>query len=415
MLSCRPAGDKNFANWGLNVYFFQQYLLTMNEYPITPTYKIIGQLFGATVVIAGIYIINTSHTAVPSGRVPLIIMGTAILLLGCWLLYGATRLCLIVDDDAVKVRGALGSRELPLSEIDGYRYGDKGRFLLVRKNGRGFIIPDYIAQRDELIEWIKSRYGDVDARERAEETKIVLQDERYGATKEERKAALQKTRTIAWILNPISIVISFCLVFFQTVRPLLYIVYALPWVGIFLTWRSNDMIRLSVKKSTPHPSLLGMMAFPAFMLGIYAIRFDLYGFSAHAWTITSLTALVVVALALTTLRGTIALEKAKALVIVFLIVLAGFYGFGVVTSSNIAFDRSVPQMMHSTVLWKTVHHGKSTSYSLELSPWGRYTEGNKVTVSRDFFSYVRRGDTVDIPLYSGKWGIPWYRVTEPGY
>jgi hypothetical protein len=123
----------------------------------------------------------------------------------------------------------------------------------------------------------------------------------------------------------------------------------------------------------------------------------------------------VLLLALTALRKTIDLEKQKAVVIVFFIIVAGFYGFGAATSSNAVFDRSAPQTMNATILWKTVHHGKTTSYSLDLSPWGRYTGGNKVTVSHDFFSYVRRGDTVDILLYSGKWGIPWYRVTEPGY
>ena len=228
----------------------------MNEYPITTTYKIIGQLMAAALIVCGIIVINMFHTAKPSGQGPLIVMGTIITLLGGWLMYGATRLCLTVDDDAVRVRGALGNRELPMGEIDGYRYGDKNRFLLVSKNGKGFIIPDYIAQRDELIEWIESRYGDVDARERATETKVVLQDERYGATEEERKMALKKARTMALILNPISIAISICLLFFQHFEPTLYVVYALPWIAIYLTWRSNALIRLSIRKSSPRCSCL---------------------------------------------------------------------------------------------------------------------------------------------------------------
>ena len=385
----------------------------MTEYPITPAYKILGQLLAAALIVCGIIVINTFRTAVPSGQAPLIVMGTIIALLGGWLMYGATRLCVTVDDDAVRVRGALGKRELPVGEIDGYRYGDKNRFYLVRKNGRGFIIPDYLSQRDELIEWIRSRYGDVDARERAAETKELLQDERYGATEEDRKATLKKARTIAWICNPASVVLSVFLLWLPGDGSMFYLLYAIPWVAILLTWRSNGMIRLSARKSTPHPTLLYAMLFPAVFLGIGTpIRFHFYGFPAHAWSVAALAVLAAAVLAGITLRETIALEKQKLLTVILLVIIAGFYGFGVAASSNCLLDRSIPQTLDATVVWKKVKHGKTTSYDLELSPWGRYTDGNTVTVSRDFFYRVHRNDTLHILLSPGKWGLPWYRVTD---
>jgi hypothetical protein len=386
----------------------------MKEYPITPVYKVIGLLLAAAMILGGILFIKRAFDFDSPNQVyPLLIVGGLFVLIGAWLLIGVTRLCVTVDDDMVRVNGALGKRELPISEIDGYRSGDKNRFFLVQKNGKGFVIPDYINERDELIQWIKSRYGDVDARQREAETKLLLEDERYGTTEEDRRLALRNARIISWTGSAVGFALFFLLLFAQDYRPIQFLALAAPWAAIFLTWRSKGLIRLSMVKSSPYPSLLFLILFPVGVVAMYPLRFHLYGFSAHAWFFTLLVALAVMLVAATALRDTIALEKRKVVVLVCLVVFATGYGFGVLVSTNCLFDQGAPQTLNTRVVGKHVNHGKSTSYSLELSPWGKYTTGTTVTVSRDFFYRVREYDIILIWLYPGRWGIPWYQVVKP--
>lgn len=62
------------------------------------------------------------------------------------------------------------------------------------------------------------------------------------------------------------------------------------------------------------------------------------------------------------------------------------------------------------VTGKRISSGKSTSYYVSLSPWGRYTADDEVSVSKSFYQSVHTEESLRIFLNDGKWGVPWYRL-----
>ncbi|HTR31425.1 MAG TPA: hypothetical protein VMH27_19265 [Puia sp.] len=93
-----------------------------------------------------------------------------------------------------------------------------------------------------------------------------------------------------------------------------------------------------------------------------------------------------------------------------MLLLAGVYSYGALIFSNCAYDHNRAAISRVAVDGKHYSSGKNTSYYLELSAWGNMVDGNRVKVTRSFYREMRIGDSVNVYLHPGKWGIPWYEV-----
>jgi hypothetical protein len=98
-------------------------------------------------------------------------------------------------------------------------------------------------------------------------------------------------------------------------------------------------------------------------------------------------------------------------IIVFSIFMFG-YGFGAVITMNCLYDKSKPETFNATVLNKRISSGKSTTYYLELSPWGKQKEIDEVSVSKGLYNRLDKDDKVNIYFMKGQFDIPWFRVTQ---
>lgn len=92
--------------------------------------------------------------------------------------------------------------------------------------------------------------------------------------------------------------------------------------------------------------------------------------------------------------------------------IAACYAFGVVGSSNIAFESQAPEAYKAQVLgMETSGGGKHlTTYYLQLSTWGPLDVSERVSVKKYLYDNTSIGDSVDVYLYPGALGIPNYRV-----
>jgi hypothetical protein len=91
-------------------------------------------------------------------------------------------------------------------------------------------------------------------------------------------------------------------------------------------------------------------------------------------------------------------------------VIGAALGYGAPAMVDIRFDGSAPQPFRATVNSMFVTHGKSTSYTLRLAPWGPKTEENPVSVSSSLYRQVSPGNEVCIALHRGALGLAWYEV-----
>ncbi|HVS98722.1 MAG TPA: hypothetical protein VHE54_19660, partial [Puia sp.] len=220
----------------------------MDEYPISRTYKIVGLLFGALFFVGGIAALCAlAYPSVQSGQVVKLILGIVLTPLSYYLYRESTRLSVTVDADTLVVQHAFSSRSIALKEIDGYRVGEKDAFFLIPSGGgKKLQVPKGIKDREGLLNWIRDKYADVDARERAAETESLLEDEKFGSTREERDAALKKASAAAKAGRVAGFILcTWAFLYPKPLTPLMFGLLVAPFAGAWFTWRYKGLMRLT--------------------------------------------------------------------------------------------------------------------------------------------------------------------------
>jgi len=82
--------------------------------------------------------------------------------------------------------------------------------------------------------------------------------------------------------------------------------------------------------------------------------------------------------------------------------------YGLAIEANGLFDRSPGVGYRAHVEGKRIVKGKSTTYELELEPWGPKTSSNRLRVGRPTYDPIERGNVVVLVLKRGALGVNWY-------
>jgi hypothetical protein len=382
------------------------------EYRIAQGWRIFVVVFATAFFIGGIFCLLKAFkpdTSWPAG----LALFMAVFLMGLAVLsyLDTMRTLVTVDQDVISVVRLFRSRSALLAEIDGYRKGEKDMFYVVLKSGgRPLQIPQYIERRKELLDWIREKYEDVDARERTIETKSLLENDQFGLTREDREARLGigKKIDVAASVGGFGL-FAWSLFYPRPYELMMIILFIAPWIAIYVTWYFKGLLKLYKKKSSPYPSAVLMMCMPPVSTGVVIIRsYDLYDFGQHAWSMLIGGAILAAALCIIACRQAIALSGRKALTYICVIVMAGVYSISLLIFSNCYYDESASRVFRVEVSRKHKEEGKRTTYYVSLSPWGRFEDGNEVSVSKSFYQSVSEGDSIRVLLNNGKWGVPWY-------
>ncbi len=387
----------------------------MIEYRISTSNRI-GQLLVAAIFsIGGIAIIVVAfHEPTLASALGMIVLAAFPIFIGVFFYLETTRLCLTIDDQSMTVKHAFNSRSILLDEIAGFRRGNKDGILVDLKSGdKPLLVPGTLERRMELLEWLQERYTDIDAERLKEVTDSVLENESLGLTREIRETRLNIARKLMVYGTSIvlfAVILIFALPgFFKTGTLLLL---AVPWIAVGLTWYFKGILRLYISKTKPYPSLF-IMVISAEMISLVAIirQYDIYDYGRAFWISLLILSVLVLLIWAVGCRAAMAGEQNRPAILFFLFLTAVAYSYCLLIFSNCDQDHSTPQISRVEVSSKQINHGsKSTSYYLGLSPWGRFTEGESVTVSPSFYRSVNQGDSVSVYLNAGKWGIPWYQV-----
>jgi hypothetical protein len=320
-----------------------------------------------------------------------------------------------IDEYSITVCNGFTTRSILLDEISGFRRGDKEGIVLVRKNGeKPLSIPGTVERRSELLDWMKERFPDINAQLAREVTEEVLHDERYGLTEEDRARRLTQARKLMlYSAIVVPLFFGWALISQQPPKLLVLILLAFPFVGVWLTWYYKGILRLYMSKAKPYPTLL-MTVFIAELAAFVAVMrgFSIYLFDGRVWGLLAALSVVVLLIWAAACRAAMGGEKNLFAVFAGMLILAGLYSYNALIFSNCAYDRQQSTILRVGIDGKHSTHGKTTSYFLELSPWGRFTDGKNVPVSYSLYHATRTGDSVNVYLHPGKWGIPWYEVHQ---
>ncbi len=87
------------------------------------------------------------------------------------------------------------------------------------------------------------------------------------------------------------------------------------------------------------------------------------------------------------------------------------YSYAGTYAANCAYDYSTPTVYQTEVLNKKVSkRRRSTTYYVEVAPWGHHYDKEKIAVPRDQFYELEVGNMIDIELKEGLFNIPWYYI-----
>jgi len=108
------------------------------------------------------------------------------------------------------------------------------------------------------------------------------------------------------------------------------------------------------------------------------------------------------------------LRQHTALAYVLLVGNCWLYSYGAVYGSNCVFDRSEPAVFPTKVVDKSEHRGRRgrRNYYVHVAPWGHHLDRERIRVSRSTYATTAVGEEVDIDLYKGWLGMPWYEMVR---
>ena len=88
---------------------------------------------------------------------------------------------------------------------------------------------------------------------------------------------------------------------------------------------------------------------------------------------------------------------------------AGAYGYGLAATADTLPDPSTPAGYATTVQGKHQTGGRSTSYYLDLAPWGPMQWPNDLSVGRSMYTRTSVGAVVCLEVHPGLLRVQWYR------
>lgn len=382
------------------------------EYRMSLYNRFLILLVAAVGGVGGMVVVSAAFRGVSVA--PMVGLGLFLIVFAACFGLEAIRFRLVIDGDSLTVTHVFSSRSVLLDEIAGYRTGSKGTVWLDLKSGaRALTISNSMERQEEFLEWLRERYPDIDA-ERAREVKSeVLHDERFGDTEEERAGRLKKAWRLMFYSALTPSLLIWVLIKPQPIRLLMMILLAIPILAVWLTWYYKGILRLFVSNRHPYPSLM-IAIIGAAVLALIAVSrvYDIYLFSDHDWFLIAGCAIALTLLWAVVCRAAIPADKNPIVFFGGMLLIAGVYSYSALLFVNCAYDAGTPEKWKVGVDRKHAAHGKSTTYYLKLSPWGRYDAGKAVIVDHRFYDSVAVGDSVDVLIHPGACGISWYEVTS---
>lgn len=321
---------------------------------------------------------------------------------------------LVVDYNKVYTVSAFSNRQLRFDEIRGYRVAENYIFIEPNIESKKRIkVSTYLSRTDEIVGWLASSYPDLDLLNAEQEEQGILGNEELGWSIKQREEKLQKARKTAKALNWIGGLVGAWTLFFS--EPYEYAIIAsitAPVIAVVALKLSAGLIRVDERKDSAYPSVAWAVLAPSLALCLRALLdFNIFSHSA-VWvpsTIITLTFLSVLLIGNKEFKFKKALDY-FAFTVVALMLFA--YSYGAVVTVNCLNDGSEPEVYNATVLSKRISSGKTTTYYVELTPWGLRKEVEEVSVSQDLFEQLDNNDVVNIYFMEGYLDIPWFIVTD---
>ena len=339
----------------------------------------------------------------------LVFMLIAFIALGCYLAGTAIVSRLILDGDQIQVQTLLQSRTATSDEIEGYRTIStrNGSYLQIQlKQGRGTITISHAFDTDDDFRAWLQRLTDLDEQGRKAILDQIEQNPELGSTPDERLAGLSTARTWNIALGVLTAAALAMLLFGgpQMHIPSAVVLAFAPALAVFLAHQQPLLYTIFKPRRDPRTDIT-----LTFVIGSLGLLFA--GNNNHFVTLRPLLpwmALVAVMMLLAGMRFLHGNPQVFGAAIA-LLLLSGLYGFGVIAQLDTLPDLAPSSSFTAQVNGEHASHGRSTTYYLDLDPWGPIETNNSISVPWSVYRATQPGDTICLALHPGALHVPWYQ------
>ena len=338
-----------------------------------------------------------------------------IALFGIYCLLSTLRSRIVLFPDRIEIVQLTHTTVLNREEIRGWRLltaSAPGLVFEPRDPSRRTVKTAQIFRLDpEFWEWLDT-LPCLDREEARNSKAEARTDPRLGANPGERIRTLTKGRRFGKQLTIVTVVVMLWGIVPIPYPLAIFALASLPWIAVAIVKRWNGVFRIDGRRQDVHPNVALPFLFPGLILLLRAVNdYNLIGSFRMVWMPIGIAALLSFAAFSIddSLRG-----RTGTLLAIFGLSLA--YGYGLAVEVNGLFDRSPGITYRPHVQDKRIVRGRSTTYQLELEPWGPRKTPNRLKVGRSTYDPIQRGNLVVLVLRPGALGVNWYylRAWERG-
>lgn len=372
--------------------------------------KIIYGLLAAGLAAFAIFFFAMPRSPGVSAAVYLIPL---LFLLGSVLMFiNIARRRVIIAGDTITRTNVFGTREMAFDQIKGCRIGQKVIVIEpLDASGKRMTITNYIDYADDevLVNYLRERFTDLDAADLQKSEKEFAEDNRFGFTSDDRKAALKRATSVCMAYNIIGFVGGFALIFLRDNQftVICEVVYLL--IGILLMAFSRGMIKfISNKKRSVYPFVMIGFFVPVMAL-IAGTGSDYHILAYNNLWLPALGAALLMFAPVYHFGMNREAEQVKGQVFIMLL-LSALFGFGLSRAVNCLCDAAAPQNFTTTVAGKYITHSKGAHYHITLNPWQNGQASKEIDVSQNEYDRIQIADPVTIHQKQGYLHVPWFYV-----
>ncbi|RFS26994.1 hypothetical protein DVR12_04205 [Chitinophaga silvatica] len=314
---------------------------------------------------------------------------------------------LTIDEFTIKFQSRLYTRELALTSIKGYIINPKNnsvKLYSVVKGQKGISVSPYLKNRSILHEYIFETFTDLTEDENTNEYESVV--EKLGDNGPSKIKAAKRTM---YVCNAIIISLALLTTYFKQSYSWLHILLFLTLIPLFgVMYYFRGIYTIDEKKDSELPGVF---------IPVIATTAGLFFATLYVHVLTYKPVFIIsgiIALILFVIFVALTREKAvgtkyfRGYYLVYAIMFFGI-AYGFTLSINKYLDKEDATVFQTQVTNKRKSKGsRSSSYYVELAPWGPHTRQNEESVPLAFYDSVSKNQPIKVYLHKGFLGIGWY-------
>lgn len=315
----------------------------------------------------------------------------------------------ILTREFIIQRDVFYERKIFLDQIKGFRLTEHYLIFEPAGNGKKIRVSRYYEGFQLLANWAFDNYVNLDYAAKVKSEIEILSNEELGLTPDQRENMLASARRVCkYLNNGVWILVIWILFFPKPYEVVITVAVIFPLMLIGVGYRYRGIIQYDDDEKSAYPSVAFAMILTSLSF-LLRVMFD-YNLLEYAvlWnTIIPLSVLLTVVYVLPMNVKINSIKRVFLLTMVTLFMLC--YSFGTYVSINCLLDSS-ETVYTTTIAGKRISKGKTTTYYLELNPWGDRKEIEDVKVSREHYESVDIGDETEVTQHQGALGTPWILV-----